>query len=339
MNEIGTHPTPGPLSSRSGLPSVGEGGVPQPSGSGEAQFRVLSWAGFSGAASYTFDDTQPSHFEHWETLKTTGVPMTWYANPTNNWISGYNAMLTEAVSLGHELGNHTMSHCRADLSGCAGSPPLLPVGSAEDEVDQATDYLVALGQETVWSMAYPYGDAGWRSIAEERFLLGRGVQSGQVLPLSNTDPLLLPTVAAQAGDAVGKFVSTIDSARDARAWVIFLFHSIRPTSNDWYAGVDVSVVTESIASAQQVGGVWLDTVAHIGAYFVAEKILTEAEVTTQGDAQVRTWTLPAHFPRGQYLRVTVDGGRLLQGDEEVPWDEHGYYEVALDAGELTWQAN
>ena len=42
-------------------------------------------------------------------------------------------------------------------------------------------------------------------------------------------------------------------------------------------------------------------------------------------------TSPGHF-----LRVTVDGGTLSQNGQALVWDGHGYYEVALDAGTLTW---
>jgi hypothetical protein len=34
--------------------------------------------------------------------------------------------------------------------------------------------------------------------------------------------------------------------------------------------------------------------------------------------------------------VLVDGGRLSQSWQPAGWDAHGYYEVALDTGELTW---
>jgi hypothetical protein len=43
----------------------------------------------------------------------------------------------------------------------------------------------------------------------------------------------------------------------------------------------------------------------------------------------------AHFPPGRFLRVTVPGGKLMQGGTELPWDDHGYYEVVLDAGSVT----
>jgi hypothetical protein len=35
------------------------------------------------------------------------------------------------------------------------------------------------------------------------------------------------------------------------------------------------------------------------------------------------------------VRVRVDGGTLTQRGQRLIWDEHGYYEVALDRGSLT----
>ena len=45
---------------------------------------------------------------------------------------------------------------------------------------------------------------------------------------------------------------------------------------------------------------------------------------------------PAHFPKGRPVRVTVGGGTLLQHGAPLAWDGHGYYEVSLDLGALTW---
>ena len=53
-------------------------------------------------------------------------------------------------------------------------------------------------------------------------------------------------------------------------------------------------------------------------------------------AETWTWSLPAHFPTGKTLRVTVDGGTLAQNGTPLLWNDHGYYEVALDMGSLTW---
>jgi hypothetical protein len=32
----------------------------------------------------------------------------------------------------------------------------------------------------------------------------------------------------------------------------------------------------------------------------------------------------------------VDGGTSSQNGAALEWDEHGYYEIALDAGSLSW---
>ena len=45
--------------------------------------------------------------------------------------------------------------------------------------------------------------------------------------------------------------------------------------------------------------------------------------------------MPDHFPPGKYLRVTVAEGTLTQGGQTLTWDDHGYYEIALDAGSVT----
>jgi hypothetical protein len=41
-----------------------------------------------------------------------------------------------------------------------------------------------------------------------------------------------------------------------------------------------------------------------------------------------------HVPN-QYLRVRYRGGTLHQGDATVPFDTHGYFEIALDRKTLT----
>jgi hypothetical protein len=79
----------------------------------------------------------------------------------------------------------------------------------------------------------------------------------------------------------------------------------------------------------------MDSMVNIGAYWMGQKLLTEASEETSGDDTVWTWTLPDHFPPGKYVRVTVDGGTPSQEGKALPWSSHGYYEVALDPGTLT----
>lgn len=318
-------------SPKSDLPiPPGPGDLAQPSGAPE-NLRVVAWAGFASAVSYTFDDGQPSHIEHWDELKATGVPVTFYINTGNSGIDGFDAMFSDAAASGSEVANHTVHHCHFD-EGCNG----VPAGSHDAEIDGADDYIEAnLGVPGVYTFAYPFGDTGYEPAAEQRYFIARGVGGGTIAPSDSTDPWNLPCFAAQGGEAEDAFDSPIDSSHRDGRWLIFLFHSILPTSANWYAGVDVSAITGSISHAKGLGDVWIDSVVHVGAYWAGQRAFEGASSETSGDTTLVTWTLPDHFPPGRFVRVTVGGGTLSQGGVPLTWDGHGYYEVSLDAGSLT----
>jgi peptidoglycan/xylan/chitin deacetylase (PgdA/CDA1 family) len=294
---------------------------------------VLDWAGFKSALTYTFDDGQPSQVEHYAELQATGARMTFYiTSGSSSSSAGFDATFAQAVRDGHELGNHTVHHCRADLSGCSGGSAV----SLNAEIDDCTSYIAdRLGQGDVWTAASPYGDTGYNAPAAARFFLNRGVAGGTVGPNDATDPFNLPCFAAAGGEAAATFNGAIDTSRAAGRWLIMLFHTIAPTAASWYAPVDVSAVTGSIGHAQSLGDVWIDSMVNVGAYWRAQKLLASASPAISGADQTWTWTLPAHFPPGRRLRVTVDGGTLSQRGAPLVWDDHGYYEIDFDAGAMT----
>lgn len=304
--------------------------VPRPSAAVTApNLRVLPWAGFKAAITYTFDDSQPSQIEHWSELKTAGVPMTFFVNPSNNKrLAGYDAGWTAVAAAGNEIGNHTWSHCHSTLADCAA------IGTQADEIDQTTTYITThLGVKAVYSFAAPYGDPGWYASAAPRFLLGRGVNGGAIPAAGLADWYNLPVYSVAAGQTAANFDAAIDDARASGHWCIFMFHSILPTTNNWYAGVQISDILTSTTYAKSFSDVWVDTMVNVGAYARAQQMFKG--LTPAGNTW--TWTLPAHFPPGKVLRVTVDGGTLSQGGAPLAWDPHGYYQVALDAGTLTWR--
>jgi hypothetical protein len=191
----------------------------------------------------------------------------------------------------------------------------------------------------VLSAALPFGDTGYAVEAKPRFFLVRGAQPGTVGPNDDTDPFDLPIWGPAEHDAVSKLDAALEGARANGRWIIFLLHSLAPTSAAWYATVDVSAVTDSIAHAKDRGDVWIDSLVNVGAYWRGQKLLSSTKPATSGTASAQTqtwsWTLPAHFPPGRHLRVAVDGGTLSQSGRVLPWDGHGYYEIALDDGTLT----
>jgi len=312
------------------LPIPPGGGVPKPAGA-PGNLKVLDWAGFKAAASYSFDDSQPSQIEHYAELAATGVPLTFYLNSGASSQPNYDSTWMKAANAGHELGNHTVHHCHADLTGCSGTA----LASTGAEIDDCSKYVLDHYGQTCFTMASPFGDGGWVEPARSRFLVNRGVAGGMIAPNDSTDPFNLPTIAAAGGEAAGVFSGAIDTARTSGKWVIFLFHSILPTSQNWYAGVEIASITGSVSHGKSLGDVWIDTVLAVGAYWRAQKMLSSVVPTTSGGQTTYSWTLPAHFPPGSYLRVKVDGGTLKQAGKDLAWNDHGYYEVALDAGSLT----
>ena len=311
----------------SALPALPTKGVPKPSGA-VGGLKVLDWAGFKAALTYTFDDAIPSQIENYPKLHATGARMTFFITCAKD---GDSPVWAEAARDGNELGNHTENHCHADGTGCGMGTY---AGSLEAEYDQCTQHLISkYGVEHVWTTASPYGDTGYDKVAATRFFLNRGVQGGQVAPNDNSDPFNLPTYIPRAGDPESAFDAQIDAAHAAGKWQILLFHSLG--GDGGYAPVNPADVIGSVRHAQAFGDMWIDSMVNVGAYWAGQKAVTNASVKESGRKTVLTWTLPEHFPTGRFVRVTVTGGTLRQGGKKLKWNPAGCYEVGLDAGSLT----
>jgi hypothetical protein len=99
--------------------------------------------------------------------------------------------------------------------------------------------------------------------------------------------------------------------------------------------VKIDEFVASVNHAKSKGDVWIDSMVAVASYWRGQRAVAAASSTASGASTTWTWTLPTRFPPGKYLRVKVDGGTLSQNGKPLPWNEHGYYEVALDAGSLT----
>ena len=302
---------------------------------------VLDWAGFEASATYSYDDGQPSHIAHWEALKETGVPMTWYLMTNSNWPAGYDATWKDALANGHELGNHTHTH--NNLVKYADSAAIVA------DLDSCETYLRdRLGQEGTPSFAYPFGETGWKEHFDKnadgsardasRFLFARTVQNGRIGPRATIDPLFLPIFGVTGSHREADFIRELDAALAAKSWTIFMYHSILPGDN-WYAGVPLEDVLGSLDHARRGQKMWLDTVLSIASYWYAARLVRSLEPVDNADGQSWTWPLPAAFPGGRYLRVSIPQGSLWQGGRELAKHEAGFYEIALDEGTLLWKKN
>ncbi|WP_437817477.1 cellulose binding domain-containing protein [Sorangium sp. So ce1078] len=301
----------------SGLPVPPGGGVPRPSGA-PGNLVVLNWAGFRGAVSYTFDDSNSSQIQNYDALNALDVPFTFYLQTGKSESS--NPVWQRAVTDGHELGNHTKSHSSNDNG---------------SDTDAATQFIESKFGVDVWTMAAPNGSSVYTNLARTRFLINRGVANNLIGPNDSTDPFTLPCYIPPTGASTAMFDDQISSARSAGKWRTVLVHGFTGGSDGAYQPVPLRGFLDHVQHTKALGDMWIDSVVNVGAYWRAQKVLSSVSPTTSGNDRTWRWTLPANFPPGKYLRVKVSGGTLKQGGRTLAWDDHGYYEVALDEGSLT----
>ncbi len=291
----------------------GKTGVAKPSGAAGG-LKVIDWAGFTGAVSFTFDDNTPSQLPNYNALKATGAHFTWFV--VGSWLNGNSSNISgykNTIADGQELANHTYSHQSA--------------GSQSDLSMNETFIMSNFGVNAN-SMAAPNCDQSWSSVApnvlfQNRGPCGKGIAT--VSPRDNTSPFLLPAYLPDAGESASSMTSSFASGK----WRIFVIHGF-DSQNGTYQPVPISNVTTTMSNAVSMG-YWAETITNVGAYWQGQKLIPSSATTSA------TWTLPAHFPKNMCVRVTTSGGTVTQKGETIPWDDHGYYQISLDAGEVTVQ--
>ncbi len=302
-----------------GLPAAGTSGVAKPSGT-PGNLKVLNWAGFQGAVTFTFDDGTSSQVAHYSELQALGVRYTFFL--IGSGISSNKTTWQKAVADGHEIGNHTQTHNSVTQS----------------DVQQGDSTIKSQLGVTPYTMANPNGTSTYSQWAQQLYFLDRGVANGLMMPnkvgSGGVDPFntycYIPATSAPTSD----FNSQVDSAVSQGGWRVVLVHGFTGGGDGAYQPVDITQFVNAVKYAKGKAGLWTDSYMNVGAYWRGQAVFP-AQPTTSGSTQTWTWTLPAHFPPGKCLRVKVDGGTLKQGNNTLAWDSHGYYEVALDAGSLT----
>jgi Polysaccharide deacetylase len=302
----------------SGLPiPPGNANVPKPTGA-PGDVTVIDWAGFKAAVTYSFDDANTSQIQHYPELQALGVPFTFFLWTGKSESS--NSIWATALKDGHELANHTKSHQSN--------------GTAAD-IEAATTFIKDKFNVQPWTMAAPNGAAVYTNLAKPLFFINRGVGNALIAPNDNSDPFTLPTYIPPTGANAAAFNRQVDDARTAGRWRTMCIHGFQGGNDGAYQPVPFDEFVSSVQHAKSFGDIWIGTMVAIGAYWRGQKAFSQAMTTTAGNVKTWTWTLPANFPKGRYLRVKAPGGTLKQGSVEVPWDSRGYYEVALDAGSLS----
>lgn len=230
------------------------------------------WPGGKHAGlSLTFDDARHSQVD-WATpiLDRYGVRATFYVLPSmlRYRLQGWKAALTA----GHELGNHTVSHP------CSYNYPFSQGNALEDytlerlerELVQASQGLEAFTGRQPTSFAYPCGQRfvgrgkatqSYVPLVAEHFLVGRGF-----LDEMPNDPLRcdMAQVSGVAADGKGleRLRTEINSAVEGGRWLVLVAHDV---VGELGAQTMTTDVLEGVCHhASGLPELWTDTVSAIG---------------------------------------------------------------------------
>ncbi len=223
--------------------------------------------------SLTFDDARLSQIDYGiPLLDQYGVKATFYVSPENliQRLEGWK----EAVSIGHDIGNHTLLHP------CSGNFAWSRHKALEDytldamrtELDSASDFLnETLGIHPL-SFAFPCGQT----------FVGKGVQTKSYIPLvaslfesgrswldeGPNDPAYCDmsqlTGMELDGKSIEQIISLIESAKATGQWLVLAGHEMNTE------GRQTSILSTIEAICQYASdpsnGVWIDNVHNIASY-------------------------------------------------------------------------
>ncbi len=290
--------------------AVGTTGKAKPSGA-VGGLRVLDWAGFSGAVSFTFDDGNTSQISNYAALNATGAHATFFL--VTSWSNASNAIWQTAINNGHEIGNHTNTHNSS---------------ASIADLQTAENFIKSTFGSTAYTMAAPNGDSSWVSVAPQLLFLNRGVSNGLVGPRDSTNAFNLPAYIPISGASSSAMDVEVNAAKTANKWKIFCVHGFTGGSDSAYNPILIASMTATMSNAV-TNGLWAENLMNVGAYWLGQKAISASATTSA------TWTLPSHFPPNMCVRITTSGGTVKQNGVEIPWDSHGYYQIALDALAVT----
>jgi len=232
------------------------------------------------AVSLSFDDGRASQVDiGLDVINPSGVKVTFFVNPGNEAFRSRLDGWKRAVTSGHEIGNHSMSHP------CTGNFPWSLRNALENytleqmsqQLDDANAQIEQLLGVRPVTFAYPCGqkfvgrDAELKSyvpLVSQKFLVGRGYMDEYY-----NDPVFCDL--AQAGGIAFDDMDYIDmvkhisKAAQQGGWVIFAGHDI---------GQKAFQVTDATALAalckymqDPANRVWVDTVKSIGKYVLKQR--------------------------------------------------------------------
>lgn len=326
---------------------------------------TVPWNGYSGAASFTFDDTMDDQIQNLTPIleELPDVRVTFFlSNMGGNRVKAAGAGFAKLAKMGNEIGNHTNSHSQLpELSDAQLKT------EAVDFADEIEKIMKENGAEvSVTALATPFcanNEKVSAAINQRQFMNRDGGWYG---PLNwDKEPEWLKMKArvwnsASAEEAQG-MLNALDTAAYIKeykapeysgyeytgpSWVVFLNHGV---SNDGGMSIPPTDIKNAFERALK-NNMWVAPFSTVGAYLKAHFTLDAAEAVADGENFKVSWEMPhPHMPKSIPLKVTLNDSFLkekglekanivlVQDGNAIKPDENGAFTIEFTALSLKIQ--
>jgi hypothetical protein len=239
----------------------------------DPSYVVGRWSGFHSAAiSYTFDDNCTNQLAVAVPMfDSYGYKLTLFV--VSNWSPDW-AGLNKAVSNGHEIGDHTVSHPSLDT---------MTLEQQKLEIVTALDIINSkiVGPKCV-TFAYPFCNGIGDSLCGEYFIAARGCQ-GFIEASTPKDFMQVSSVACGNIERVRNvmdFKKRADSVAVSGGWLVYLIHGM--DNDDGCCQLSSDTLRASLDYLQaNKEKYWVSTFGNVARYIKERNCLTVSETSYQ----------------------------------------------------------
>jgi len=250
---------------------------------------TVAWNGYTGAASFTYDDGRPSQLtDLMPQVDKLGLKVTFFL--ANNMYSfpGSKSAWINASKNGHELANHSGNH----------NGP-----TAANIKDMATTLRALDPSVDAVTYAYPNCTVVASDASGENFM-ARGCGSAdyawgtQPSDWMNVQGLIL------SGNSVQPALTLLDKAKQNNSWVVTIVHDVT-ASPDQYSLTPAN--NQTMLDKAVSNKLWIAPYGTIGAYYKAHFVIDKLAASAGAGPWNLTWSSPsAKMPKSVPLKVKLD---------------------------------
>ena len=241
----------------------------------DAPYELGTWQGFRSAAiSYTFDDNCSNQlavvvpmFNEFDFKLTLFTVINWGPNWTG---------LQSAVSHGHEVASHTLSH--PSLGGLSDSIQRIELANSRSIINSNIT-----GQQCV-TLAYPNCVVGNTSIVRQYYFAARGC-SGIVESRTPSNFMNISSIICGALGSIktsADFNSRANSAASSKGWCVYLLHGI--DSDGGYSPLSSDTLRRSLEYLKaNPDKFWVTSFGNVAKYVLERNAASVSEIQVTND--------------------------------------------------------